>query len=351
MKEKINTYSFIWKFVKHRKFYCLAWLFFEIANDLIGIFVAQYINKNMISYFEIENPILKTGLFLVFLFIFFNNITYIFKPLKIKMKFNFISHIQKNVRNSLFSYTIQHSMNYFNNSFSGSLNSKINTAAKSVGEILNNFKTVLCAIIIFILISVFYTKINIYIGISFLVILIIYPILLIKMQKMFVAAQKEKTESISAFFGLINDNFTNISNIKIFSNSLLERRNIKKQNIEIARKEHKRIKAQILFQTINFVCNFLMFFSVLGITVYLLTTGKISIADFTYILIITSIARFIIINSVKSLIRVYSSMGELQNALETIYKPIDIKNKEKSKKIIFSEGKIVFKNVRFGYEK
>lgn len=351
MKDKINIYKFLWKFVKHRKLRCFIWLFFEITNDIIGIFVAQYFNKKMISYFGIENHILKTGLFLVLLYVFFNNIVNIFKPLKLKTKFKFIEYVQKSVRNALFSYTIQHSINYFNNSFSGSLNNKINTAVRAVGEILNSSKEIICGIIIFILVPIFYAQINIYMGISFFIIAILYIFLLSKIQKRFIDNKKEKAESVSKFFGLINDDFTNISNIKIFSNQLIERRNIKRQNIEIMRKEYKLTKNQISFQIVNFICNFLMFFSVLGIAGYLLALRQISIADFTYIMIITSISRWVLINGVKSLMKVYGAIGDLQNALETIYKPIDIKNREKSKKLIANEGKIVFKNVRFSYGK
>ncbi|MDD2839592.1 MAG: ABC transporter ATP-binding protein [Rickettsiales bacterium] len=351
MKEKIGICKFLWKFAKNRKLDCFVWLFVEIANDMVGIFVAQYFNKKMISYFGIENPVLKTGLFLVFLYIFFNNINNLFKPFKLKTKFKFVDYIQKSVRNSLFSYTIQHSMDYFNNSFSGSLNNKIRSAVASTGEIFNSLKEILCIVSIFILVPIFYAQINIYIGISFFIIGILYIFLLSKIQKKIVDNQNEKSESVSKFFGLINDDFTNISNIKIFSNQLIERRNIKKQNVEIMRKEYKLTKTQISFQLINFICNFLMFFSVLGIAGYLLALRQISIADFTYIVIVTSISRFVLINGVKSLMRIYGAVGDLQNALETIYKPIGIKNKEKSKKLVTNEGKIVFKNVRFGYEK
>ncbi|HSQ97765.1 MAG TPA: ABC transporter ATP-binding protein [Rickettsiales bacterium] len=349
--EKINLYKFIWNFAKLRKLDCFMWIFWEIANDMVGVFVAQYFNKKMISYFEIENPALKVGLFFAILYIFFNNITNLFKPLKIKTKFKFIDYIAKSVRNTLFSYTIQHSMDYFNNSFAGSLNSKINIAVRSVGEILDNTKKLLCSIAIFIFVPFFYAQINIYIGIAFCLSLFVYMFMLSKIQKKFIGNKKDKAESESKYFGLINDEFTNISNIKIFSNQLIERRNIKKQNLEILRKEYRLTKTQILFQSINFVCCFLLFFSTFGIAGYLLALREISIADFTYIVIITSISRFVIIGTIKALIKIFGSIGELQNALETIYKPIGIKNKEKAEKLVANEGKIVFKNVRFGYEK
>lgn len=349
--KNISIRKFIWNFTKHRKFECFIWLFIEIANDMVGIFVSQYFNKKMVSYFELENPVLKVGLFFTFVYLFFNNINNLVKPLKLKTKFKFIDYIQKSARNNLFSYTIQHSMNYFNNAFAGSLNSKINTAVRSTGDILNYSKEIICSVIIFICVPFFYAQINIYIGIVFCISLLFYLFMLSKIQKQFVNNKKELAESESKYFGLINDDFTNISNIKIFSNQLIERRNIKKQNIEIMRNEYRITKTQILFQSINFICNFLLFFSTFGIAGYLLALRQISIADFTYIVIITSISRFVIINTIKSLIKIYGAVGELQNALETIYKPIDIKNKEKAVKLITDNGKIVFKNVRFGYEK
>jgi ATP-binding cassette, subfamily B, bacterial len=351
MEKEGSTFSFMCRLSKNRKFSCFVWLFFEISNDIVGIFVAQYFNKKMISYFEIENPSVRFGLFIVFLYIFFNNISNIFKLFKLKTGFKFVDYIKKTTRNTLFSYIIQHSINYFNNSFSGSLNSKINIAVYSVEKIFIGLKKIICAGCIFILVPIFYAKINIYISLCFFIFAVLYIFSLSKIQKKFIGIKKENSESVSKFFGLINDDFTNISNIKIFSNQIIERRNIKRQNVEIMRNEYKLTKVIIVFNFINFICNFLLFFSVLGIAGYLLALRQISIADFTYIVIITSISRFVIINCVKSLMDMYGAVGDLQNALETIYKPIDIKNKEKSKKLVVDEGKIVFKNVRFGYEK
>ena len=242
-------------------------------------------------------------------------------------------------------------MDYFNNSFAGSLNNKINVAVRSVGSILYNLKEIVCNIIILLCIPLFYAKINVYIGLAFFFGFIIYLFALINIRKKFVDNEKELSEMVSKYFGLINDDFLNISNIKIFSNQIFERRNVKRQNIEIMRKEYKLTKIQILFHSINFLCNFLLFFSTLGIAGYLLANSQILIADFTYIVIITSISRWLIIGGLKALTIVYSSIGDLQNALDTIYKPISIKNKNNSKKLISSEGKIVFKNVRFDYEK
>ena len=46
----------------------------------------------------------------------------------------------------------------------------------------------------------------------------------------------------------------------------------------------------------------------------------------------------------------HASKGIINNSIEKLYQPIEIVDKTE-KELILTDGKIVFKNVRFGYEK
>lgn len=74
-------------------------------------------------------------------------------------------------------------MIYFNNSFSGALNSKINSAVDNVENILDHIAQFFSLTAILIITPLLYAEINIYIGLSFIAISILYLISLTKFRK------------------------------------------------------------------------------------------------------------------------------------------------------------------------
>lgn len=347
----ISTSKFIWKTTKGIRLYLMLYILVEVINDVVGIFVAQYFNKKMINYLNIENPILKTGLFFVFLYACLTNITYVTKSISIKPKFKALNHVKKNVRVVLFNHTLHHSMNYFNNSLSGSLTAKINNATNSVERILDSFNYLICYIIIFSIIPIVYSDINLFVGIAFIIISSLYITASAIYRKKIKNIVAQRTEEKSKYFGIINDNFTNILNVKMFSREKYEKIKSKKQSIKILRTNAKIVEYEIYYKIINLIFCFSLFFCVIGISSHLLAQNKITIADFTYILIIVSIARFVINQGALKIVMFTIAKSELNNSLETLLKPIEVQNKNLAKPLKSNNGKIVFKNINFNYKK
>ena len=78
--------------------------------------------------------------------------------------------------------------------------------------------------------------------------------------------------------------------------------------------------------------------------------GKITSGDFVVIVILLHILRFSLRRFMIYVNKYYSSLGALNNSLEKLYQPIEIQDTTKNE-LKLTNGKIVFNNITFGYEK
>ena len=267
-----------------------------------------------------------------------------------KLKVSAISTIQYKIRNGLFDYITQHSMDYFNNSFSGALNNKIMSSVLNSGMIIYNICKIIGDGILILLTPILYAQINIYLGIFFGFVAVFYIYMTNDVKNDFMKKSDNLAEEKSKYFALINDDLTNIVNIKSFSRFFNEKIAIKKQNVNILRKEFDYKKTNRKFFVFRFIISFVLFTLILGVGGVLLYERKINMGDFLYLTIITTILNFIIKHLGDRISTIALEKGTLDNNLNTIFRPIEIRDKEDSKKLSVLNGKIVFKNVSFGYE-
>ena len=321
------------------------------GTDLFNVFLAQYCNKRIIDYLGIESLNLSFALFLVFLFCLFGN----FKSLQHFIEKRFVifklNKIANKFKEKTFNYTIQHSISYFNNSFSGDISSKISDISKQLKGIVDSLSHIINNFIFFTISFIFFTKVNILIAITLLVSGTIYLVF----YKTFcfneyVSTHKTLAETGSKYFGLINDIFANIINVKAFSKTYLEKHNSNKYIFNIKKAEKNLTKLRIKRQFFNMISSFILFFSVISISTILLSLKKITSGDFVFIIILLHILRFVIESIVRYSNSYYASRATINNSIEKLYQPIEITDKTE-KELILTDGKIVFKNVRFGYEK
>ena len=231
-----------------------------------------------------------------------------FKSLKTFTENKFIifklNKIANKFKEKTFNYTIQHSMSYFNNSFSGDISSKISNISKQFNIIINSLIHIINHFIIFAISLIFFAKINILIAIALLVSGTIYLVF----YKTFcfneyVNTHKTLAETRSKYFGLINDIFANIINVKAFSKTYLEKHNSNKYIFNIKKAEKNITKLRIKRQFFNMVSSFILFFSVISISTILLSLKKITSGDFVFVIILLHILRF----SIEMIVRYSNS--------------------------------------------
>lgn len=349
-QNQFNIYSFIWQIIRIRWFTFSMLIVINVATEAANTFYTQYFNRSLINGASTGNMGLKLGIFYILMYAIFQNTNKLTSPIVNKLQFDSLSRIKNNLRNNLYGYTIQHSMNYFNNNFSGVLNNKIKSIVKNSGSLIELSIKFLSLALVIVLTPIIYAQINIYMGLAFIIISIFYLFLLIKMRKKHKEKVKVMTEAKNRYFGLINDDFTNITNIKGFANERNEIRNVKRINNQILRAAYEFLKMMVLANTIGLIFRFGFMFCITGIGGYMLALHKINIGDFMFITIIAAIMKWVLDELAKIIVDFVLMAGQIENDIKTIIRPPEITNKSQ-KQLSINNGKIVFKNVYFGYKR
>lgn len=141
-------------------------MIFVIIN-LVGVFIAQYFNKKVIDYLTLENITLKFGLFILFFSVIFDCSRLLTKTIELKFVNFKMLKITNKAKEKVFTYTINHSMSFFDNSFSGDISSKISNIGNQLNKFIDSIAHIISNIIFFILSFIFYVSINIYCHIFF----------------------------------------------------------------------------------------------------------------------------------------------------------------------------------------
>lgn len=347
---QINLYKFLWKFIIKKKWLFISLVVFILINESINTFGTQHFNKIIFNSLNSGSINFNLLVFYIVVYALCFNLSKISDRFEDKLSFESKSKTQMKIRDYLFNYTIQHSMNYFNNSFSGDLNNKINNIVNDCGKFIDTFNTIIVMGITLLLTPIFYANINIYISLLFIIISIIFIVSLLSIKKILKQKAKILAETKSKFIGTINDDFVNISNIKIFANEKKESQNTTNAINQVDEANYEYLKIFIRFKAINFIVVFLLLFFIVGFAGILLVQRKIDFGTFIFITIVTSIMRFILDEITDKLLTYSELSGKLENNLTKILQPVDIQNKN-TNKLVTNNGKIEFKHINFSYKR
>lgn len=341
---------FIWYFIKSCKFKILQVYSISIFNDILYLFGSAYMYKLLSNHTNSNTLVFKNDLVYIILFV-YSTINYTFTLFLIKSAdTKWRNSVEFNSTMKLFLNTINHDISYFNNNLSGNLAIKIKNITDGVNEIFTNLYYVLFNNLTFYIALAIFSTISIWLVVfSAVWYLSFYAVLIILKNKISKVAEensKEKSKSI----GIINDCFTNINNIKMFANEKKEYKLVRKQSLNILRSE-----AEILFvinkmhlATYFFTSSFV--FGTVIICFIEFKKGLVDLGTVMFVLSFSSLMGWFIVNAIKNLMKIISNCGVINDSLKLLTQPITIKDKNRTDKIIVNNGKIVFKNIRFGYE-
>jgi len=267
-----------------------------------------------------------------------------------KIRYASLVKVEKDLRQKLFNYTIEHSTNFFNNTMSGVIASKINNISKNFGDLFETATPLISGFIMFIAAVIVYSQINIYLSLF----LVVWTIILILLQSFFSKkinkSIKSSVEEYNKVAGLITDNFTNISNIKSFAKERYEMKEVKKQGFRILIKMSKVVSDQSFIQIALFFMMTLLMFVSIGFSFYLFLQNQMKVGTFLFVCQNMVLLRGTIADLYESSINFLLFWTEMKDGFDTLLQEYEIKDKEGAKVLKTDEGKIVFKNVRFGYD-
>ncbi|MDD2839600.1 MAG: ABC transporter ATP-binding protein [Rickettsiales bacterium] len=340
---------FIWYFVKSCKFKILQVYLISAINDIAYLFGGAYVYKLLSNHansntLNFENDLIY-AIFFVYTAVNYTFTLFLIKSADTKWR----NSVEFNIGMKLFINTIKHEISYFNNNLSGNLAVKISNVVYNVDEIFKKlYYVIFNNLTFFVGLAIFWT-ISIWLFIFAFVWFISFYVVLIILKKKISQAAEENAKEKSKSTGIINDCFTNISNIKMFANERKEFRTIKKQSLNILRSEAKIlfVKNKMSLVLYLFACGFI--FGTVAITFIEFKKGLIDLGTIMFVLSYSSFMGWFVMNAIRRLMDIISSCGVINDALKLLTQPIKINDKTKTEKIVVNEGRIIFKNVRFSY--
>lgn len=352
MDNTINISSFLWNICKKYKSKIILFFFsYTILEDVIRIFILPYILKLFGDAYQIGTLTTDKALLWIFIYSILFSMEYITDILLWKyVIYNFNFKIETDFRSKLFSYVVKHSIKYYDNTMAGVISSKINYITNSFYEVVDELCLILSGMIIFFILIIIYSKINIYLSIF----LIIWSILFFTTQyilsKFIYKNSKNLTIENNQLSGQITDDFVNISNIKSFSRQKNERLNIKRQSIKILKEESNVMKSKTINNISMYIFTSLLIIFILGFSLKLVFQKNISIGTFLFIGQNIILISFMLNRIFKNIISLIPHISEMKDGFETLLIPVEIKDKENAKKLQINNGKITFKNINFNYK-
>lgn len=263
-----------------------------------------------------------------------------------------IPTFEASIRESVLSFAMLHSYQYFSNNLAGDLANKISDLPRAIESIRGILYWNIIAVFAVLLVALIMMST---INLVFCWILIAWVIIHITISLYFVRFVNKKSkanaEDKSILNGTIVDIISNINTVKLFARNSYEMKYFnKKQSIE-------KTSNASLISTIN-IFQLAMDIPVtimLGITFYFLIIywqeEKISTGDFVFIFNMM----FAVINQMwhlgKALAELFRDIGVVQQALNIIICQHQIIDRPNSKPINVTKGIIIFKNVSFSYNK
>lgn len=353
MKNK-TMFDFVWDISKKYKFRIFIFFFsmFFLFNA-IPLFISPYLFKLFGDKYQFGDLTTFNVFILSFLYALFFAMPNLFRFLFLEkyIWYGVFWKIQNELKQKLFNYTIQHSIKYYNNSMSGVVAKQIDNATSNVANTFDNFFMLISVFISIIISLIIYIKINYYIAVVFIIWAILFSIFYYQSSKLVFKAKKESKFEKDKLNGILNDNIVNILNIKSFSNKFYEKKLIKKQNIFLLRKISKEYKIDVIFEFINGISTTLLMLIVIIIAFYLTFKQELTIGTFMFICQNMTLLRRVLHNFNIDIMNFMKDYSEIKVSFYNLLQDVEITDKKDAKELKMIDGKIVFKNITFNYDK
>lgn len=247
---------------------------------------------------------------------------------------------------------LQHSMSFFADEFAGRVATKVMQTSLAVREsVMKMLDTFVYVIVQLISMMVLLIAIDWRIAILFAVWLFIYVVLLKSFVPKLRAVSQAQADTRSIMTGRIVDSYTNIGTVKLFSHAQREEAYAQESMdpfLVTVFKQMRLVTKLDLGVTYN---NNLLIFAVGSLSMWLWSQGTVSIGA-----IAVGFAMAVRLNGLShwimwELAGFFEQIGVVQDGINMLTKPIDIKDAENASVLSADKGALTFENIRFHYGK
>jgi ATP-binding cassette subfamily B protein len=272
--------------------------------------------------------------------IYLDNIFFIYFPLRLR----------KTIRLSTIEAVFKNSYTFYINNLCGSLVSKINDIAEGIANVLPIIFERSIGLLIILSISLFTLH---SVGYKYACIIIVWAIIFFVFS--YKTANKSRnlskiaSEERSKVTGTLTDIISNMQSVRLFTNQAIEYDNIKRhiENMTEAEKERDLYSTKIyIVKTIFFIMLNAMSFSFLLLDY---RYGIITPGDFSLVLSINFFLSDYFSVLSKNFYRFSEIIGNVGQAIKTLYVEQDVIDKSDASELIVSLGEISYRKVSFSY--
>ena len=245
---------------------------------------------------------------------------------------------------------LQQSLDFFHTDFAGRLSAKVMQTALAVRE----FWVILGDMLVYVLIY-FITISLVFASISPILIipLALWLILFICIASYFIPKlgkiAQEQADARAVMTGRVTDAYTNIQTVKLFAHAGRESQYAKESMQEFMVTVYTQMRLGAKYQiSIRLLSGFL-YISVIGTAVWLWTQEQAAIgviaATTAMVLKLDSLAEFLMWHVTM----LFENVGTIQDGMQTLGTPIQIKDKPNATALKIQQGEIRFEDVSFAY--
>ncbi len=247
---------------------------------------------------------------------------------------------------------LDQSMSFFNDEMSGRVSAKVMQTALAVRETLMSFTSMFSYMGVYLISSgIILGSLDFLLLLPFLGWVFAFTMSMCFFLPRLRDASTIQADSRSKMTGRITDAYANISSVKLFSHSQREKAFAKEAMQEFLETVHGQMRYVTGVESVNYVINMALIASTLGLGLYLWSNGLASggvVATTTALsLRIIGMSHWIM----WQIATVFENMGVVQDGLNTLLKPVELKDQSKAQVMKVTAGEITFDNVRFAHTK
>ena len=342
---------FLWLFLKKYKYKFFVYIFLSIfVIDASFMFLQPYLMKIFFDKIQDHTITITNGLILI-VGISISDFYLFIKIIVDRLEFCTITRTIEDIRTEVFRYLLKQSMNFFNTNYSGEIVSKIESITDSLKYFVSATSEMLKNLFLLFCLSFTMFLFNKWLGFLLLIWFILYCFVcyyyvLIKLSNQSKLIQDNQNKIVA----FVTDDFMNIKNIKAFSNEKYENNILIKMLVKKFRKMYLETKYRQIVDFLFFLLNFLVISIIMVFGIIQFKYNLITFGSFVFLLDV--LRRFVMFSGgIRYCISDFKDVIVMQDSLNLITTDIEIEDKENAKELEITGGKIVFKNVNFGYNK
>ena len=310
-----------------------------IAKYFIDTISSGNLSKNNIIYF-------------VLLFVTWWEILNIFWRISEYLFMKILPIIKAEIISLVTCHIINYPHRFFQENFAGSISNKISELSRAVASIIEIcIERIFYKSMMLIFATIILYSVNPVFALVFVLWCIIFTLTNMFLMKYMENYANIFAESSSAAFGSLVDTISNISNVKIFARKLFEVNLLKRFLAKVRLHDTNLCKFEIKVNYIKGILNNIL----IGVMVYCLCTlyteGKVTLGDFSLILIICLGINNETWDLIKEMSRLAEEAGVCNQSLALINTCVDIEDSSSQRKLIVTNGRIEFNRIKFKHFK